>query len=1115
MDEENEGHNLGAYENMERSDIRPDFLDPLNEERNAENGDNPPQGSRLSSGFVKNMLRDKEKKAAGDAAAKVTSKVGGTKGKAIAKGIDIIEKNGGGLGGGLSSLSGKGKGKSKFKINGKKAIPLVILLLILIVIWAVASFVGQWLFPIGFKSRSVEDWNSTKTSNTVRTDALTDQQLAGKSDSSDDPEATVFDNMGFSEDQIESVKQMGLGYEVSDDGKTVALTYTSSDGKKNLVTSNGTLSRYTGSDEVADSGDAISDSGPEGVSEEEAKANVVAALGADEDTRVLSFSQAMAEPQFKDLYTRATKYWRGDTSGWFTDTTETVVERLGISRNNYKDFTLSGDNGKNTEAFLAIAKDKNTASEGSDIGDQSLSERVETVANASNGPSCGASSAFNDIESLIATDQTARQVSAGSLWLEAIDKTMAGEGNSAPLTAISNIVVESGGATTEGMAHLFGNDVLEQSNNMVQKVSAQAHGNNENILNAENIESEKYRGCVYTGDYNQYHGDGVLVEVGSLFKRIGDWITNKAKAFIETLKSFIFRDSSGIGTDSSKSATSSYVGIALSSTVDAYNEMKEQTYFNGNDTALLGEALVSSSERIMNEKAKSAGQVVGDETNLLANYRAQQEVIAEEAEYDRRNKSPFDVTSQHTFLGSIVYNLIPFAVSTKSTVLTSTVSNVGSLISNSLTKLLPTSDAISEAKVERGDCVLSNNIGAVSNPHCNNYYDSDLELAAGNAQNLYKTVLGMRPGKYTYRSHYNIKKNGKMTTEPYPSSLPDYGSGPINSAEGISCVTDWGVDGSPIEWSYTIHPNFQYEGYKTGWKNRTSASTSDSQEHPKNDIDPTQCELDLAKDENKQPIINQDGPLGLFILTSGQRGSEWGVADDSNIKLVAKSDFTHGRVHPCLVWDKVPSTAPYYGYYPCDKDPYSTLGWTGSSKDELEKNTAKSKFMSRWIGGAAYVAYNGSAAGGSFGDMNTGFGDNDERFKDPTRFDDYFWNEMKYYQAYAELLEWMETVGLVKSSGVAKTAQAYYDENPLDNTYEGKIARLSGMSKERVVAVLDLFQYVAWLKNYDAAALYPTPRPLPEKIENNSNEEIMGQAEKITTLAGVVYDEMRYRTVTV
>ena len=1116
MDEEKEGSSLGAYENMDRSDIRPDFFDDWkNDGEAAEDSEAAGAASNISSNassFAKNILKDKENKAAKGAAEKVASKVGGAKAKAAMK---VADKVGGKNGGGLSSFTGKGKGKGKLKLNGKKALPLIIILLVLILVWAVASFVGQWLFPVGFKSRTMEDWNSTKTSNNKRTDTSTEEQLGCGTDS-DDPSKTVYDKMNFTEAQIESFEKAGLSYKKSEDGKNCALTFTNKDGKENIITSDASVSKRMSDGKIADGGDAVGDAGTDGISEEEAKQQIVAALNESPDANVMTFSQAMGDSDFKQKYTTATKYWRGDTSGWFTQTTDTVMKRLGVSRNNYKDFTLSGDNQKNTEEFLEITKSKTAASEGGDLGDKSLSERVSQVAQSSKNTSCGTTSAFNDIESVVATDQTARQVSAGSLWLEAIDKTMAGEGEGAPLTAVTNIVVNSGGATTAGMSTLFGNTVLNQSDEMVQSVSAQAHGNGEAITSNENIYSDQYRGCVYVGDLNEQGASGAIVSVGSLFKMASDWISkmwDSAKNIIAVLK-----NGGNYGATAISGSSSGIVDSALSSTVDAYNSMKEQTYFNGEDTKLIGEALVTSSERIMNEKAKSAGQVVGDETNLLANYRAQQEIIAEQAEYERSIKSPFDISSPYTFLGSIAHSLIPFAVTTQSTALTSTVSNVGTIVSNSINKLLPTSDAVSEAQVSRGDCVLSNNIGAVSNPHCNNYYDSDLQLAETNAKDLYNSVAALRYDKHGYEIRTDVSK-----------SDPRWGDKPLSEAEGNSCVL-YNDKGQKIGWSYAIHPNFEYVGYKTGWHNRTSANTTPGIEQAKNDIEPTKCELDIAKDESGQPIVNQNGALGLFILMSGQRGSEWGVADDANTKLLAKSDFTKGRVHPCLVGSDECVVADE-NTDACNNNLYCRLGWTfkkqsifdyakellfdennpddaTKQKGRLEQNTATSKFMSRWIGGAAYVAHNGE---GNFGSMNTGF-TSDERFKDPTRNNAYFWDEMKYYQAYSELTEWMETVGLVKSSGVAKTAMRYYDEKPIDNSYEGKIARLSGMSKDRVVAVLDLFQYVAWLKNYDATALLPVPAAEPEQIQYD-NGEIVAQAEKITTMAAIVYDEMRNRTV--
>ncbi len=1001
-----------------------------------------------------------------------------------------------------SAASRDAKGRaavSGLKLAGKakKLAPLLIVVVVVIALWGVASFIGQFLFPFGFKSRMTEDWNSTNASSAARTDAMMEEQMTCE----EDPEFsdTVYSDIGFSESQKKSFESAGLGYK--QDGCTTILTFTDSDGTEKYVTSNGSLSQYmNGGEAVADGGDVVSDSGAEIVSEDEAKSQILDNMQiAAEPSQVMSLSEAMNNTTFKNAYITATKWWRGDTSGWFTEMTETVMERLGISRNNYNGFEVTGDEKTDREAFLELAKSKVSASEGSDIGDKSLMERVKEVAEESkvNAPDCGTSSAFNDVEGVISADQTARQVSAGSLWLEAIDKTMAGEGSSAPLSVANNIVVSSGGANSQGVTQLFGNGVVEQTNELVQKVSAQAHGNEVN--SSSGLDTNTYRECMYVGNTNRYDNAGAITKIGSVFKRVGSWISEAASGISNVITSILDDFLGGKG-DSAVAESS------LSTTVAKYEEMKNQSYFNGNDTSLIGEALVSASERIFNEKAKSAGQVIGDESALLASYRANQEILAEEAEHDRATKSPLDITSKNTFLGSIAYSLIPFATSQESISLTSTAQNLGSLISNSVSSLLPTSQAISEAQVVRGDCVLSNNIGAVSNEHCNNYYNSDLELSKTSATKILNQVARLRydTGGYEIRKQY---KNASGIYVDLGKDDPNYGEGPLNTNENNKCVSEYNTYGEPVAWRYSRYTNFEYEGYQSGWHNRTSSGTVGI-EDAKNDVDPEQCVLDVKVSDDKQPVINMNGALGVFILMSGQRSSEWGSADDSNLKILLKSDFTKGRLHPCTVDSDE-----------CESDYYVDLGWSTKSKDfdlnsfftdaqtRFEAITAKSPVMSRLIGGSAFLDFNNNL--GNLKEL--GGIDSDERFKDPTRENDYFWNEMKYYQAYTELQEWMESAGLISTSTATVAVNRYYEENPLDNSYAGVIARYSGMSKDRVVAVLDLMEYVAFLDGYNPVGLYPTPVSEPEEIHYD-NSEVVARAETVLQSISVVYADLRGRT---
>lgn len=72
--------------------------------------------------------------------------------------------------------------------------------------------------------------------------------------------------------------------------------------------------------------------------------------------------------------------------------------------------------------------------------------------------------------------------------------------------------------------------------------------------------------------------------------------------------------------------------------------------------------------------------------------------------------------------------------------------------------------------------------------------------------------------------------------------------------------------------------------------------------------------------------------------------------------------------------------------------------------------------------------------------------------------------------AYQRLLE---NMGLVEKSSVTAYLEEYYEKHPLDNSYEGILARRSGLTKENVVALLDYAEDLVFLANYNPANYYP------------------------------------------
>ena len=86
--------------------------------------------------------------------------------------------------------------------------------------------------------------------------------------------------------------------------------------------------------------------------------------------------------------------------------------------------------------------------------------------------------------------------------------------------------------------------------------------------------------------------------------------------------------------------------------------------------------------------------------------------------------------------------------------------------------------------------------------------------------------------------------------------------------------------------------------------------------------------------------------------------------------------------------------------------------------------------------------------------------------------------------AYQRLLE---NMGLIEKSSVTAYLEEYYEKHPLDNSYEGVLARRSGLTKETVIALLETAEKAVFLASYDPANYYPVPT---SKFESKEVERI-------------------------
>ena len=124
------------------------------------------------------------------------------------------------------------------------------------------------------------------------------------------------------------------------------------------------------------------------------------------------------------------------------------------------------------------------------------------------------------------------------------------------------------------------------------------------------------------------------------------------------------------------------------------------------------------------------------------------------------------------------------------------------------------------------------------------------------------------------------------------------------------------------------------------------------------------------------------------------------------------------------------------------------------------------------------------------------------------------WETAKNYQRFIEDQSLAESMGLVEKSAVSVFLDEYYEQNPLDNSYEGIIARYSGLDKESVVAVLDIVEYGNYIANYDPTTRHQFGEPeveTPNRIIFET-EDYVAENQAIVLTNAISFADVRNRS---
>ncbi len=194
-----------------------------------------------------------------------------------------------------------------------------------------------------------------------------------------------------------------------------------------------------------------------------------------------------------------------------------------------------------------------------------------------------------------------------------------------------------------------------------------------------------------------------------------------------------------------------------------------------------GEFLVEGAVNLSRKLAvQGSGATAGDSQAIIAYQKLNNQILAMDAAADRLNRSPFDITSKNTFLGSIVYK---FATMMSTSSIFSGIKTLSTLAGNSILALFPTAHAAEEANgylSTFGQCETYATIGAVGTAQCSQIATFDTSTL----DNLYNNQEYL-----TFVEENTILKNGKreVKEDSFLAKFIDYNNArksPLGTTDG-------------------------------------------------------------------------------------------------------------------------------------------------------------------------------------------------------------------------------------------------------------------------------------------------------------------------------------------
>lgn len=403
-------------------------------------------------------------------------------------------------------------------------------------------------------------------------------------------------------------------------------------------------------------------------------------------------------------------------AGYYDDEAKKVFRKIGTSRNNFND---SSDFDQVLESLIGS---------GSNIDINSVSTVQKTRKN-----SAGKTEVYYE---RVENGASANSDEETSAFIDSVrTKNPAASSNDSALNSADTLKVADT-ISKEQRSSLFYALVMENISKMKAGEGSQSKINDAMTYLHTSAETEVLD--VKTGQ--MVKTEGTPLDSPSLYAILADQKVNteavenySSDRILKTIKNILGLDSSYSPISSTVASSNKLNGsvgryinnseaVASSETLNVVNPVVKSSLVDNSYKTIKGidggELLAEGAVNVGKKLAKTSGATAGDAAAINSYARLNNSIVAMDARVDRINRSPFDITSKNTFLGSIIYN---FAIANRGlSGVFSGIKTFSKTLNSSILAILPGSYADNEDGylTTFGDCETYASIGAVGTAGC-------------------------------------------------------------------------------------------------------------------------------------------------------------------------------------------------------------------------------------------------------------------------------------------------------------------------------------------------------------------------------------------------------------